>query len=69
MDQLGGAKDAGTSDNAAATDYWGTSRPQGSAVDIGFYELLAGGGLTFHMRRMGGGFYDDGVTLPRRPSW
>ena len=52
----GAAKDAGTSDNAASTDYWGTSRPQGSGVDMGFYEVLAGGGLMFHLRRMGGGF-------------
>jgi hypothetical protein len=32
------AIDAGTSDDAADADYWGTSRPVGDADDIGFFE-------------------------------
>jgi len=36
------AKDAGTPDDAADADYWETSRPQGSADDIGFYEYTSG---------------------------
>jgi hypothetical protein len=42
----GSAKDAGTSDNAPSTDYFGTARPQGSAIDIGFFEILATGGCS-----------------------
>lgn len=45
----GGGIDAGTSTNAPALDYFGTTRPQGAAVDIGFYELaysISTGGIT-----------------------
>jgi len=36
---VGGAGiDTGTADNAPATDYWGTSRPQGAGYDVGAYE-------------------------------
>jgi hypothetical protein len=34
-------QDAGTADGGPSSDYWGTSRPQGSSVDMGLYELLA----------------------------
>jgi hypothetical protein len=37
------AKDAGTSINAPAADYFGKSRPQGAGYDIGFYELPVAG--------------------------
>lgn len=40
-------QDAGTSDNAPSTDYFGTSRPQGSAQDIGMYELIASAGPVY----------------------
>jgi len=33
-------QNAGTSDNAPSTDYYGTTRPQGAGVDIGFYEAI-----------------------------
>lgn len=36
------AKDAGSSTSAPATDYVGTSRPQGESYDIGAYEYTAG---------------------------
>lgn len=32
----------GTSVNAAATDFWGTIRPQGAGYDIGAHEFIAG---------------------------
>jgi len=36
------AIDAGTSDDAADADYWGTSRPAGSGDDLGFHEFSSG---------------------------
>ena len=51
-------QDAGTSDNASSTDYFGTSRPQGSAVDLGFFEILAGG-----FAPVSSGLVDGGLVL------
>ena len=52
---------AGTSDNAATVDYFGTSRPQGSACDMGFFELLVSGGQTLLAWLTGGlGEYSGG---------
>ena len=39
--------DAGTTIAAVTVDYAGTSRPQGSAYDIGAYEFASGGGGSF----------------------
>lgn len=39
------AKDVATADYAPAADYFGTSRPQGAADDIGAHEFMASGGL------------------------
>jgi hypothetical protein len=39
--------DAGVSNNAPSLDYFGTSRPQGTAYDIGFYEALAAAAAGF----------------------
>jgi hypothetical protein len=48
------ALDAGTSDNAPVTDYFGTTRPQGASVDIGFFELAVTGGLITNYEYEGG---------------
>ena len=53
-------QDAGTSDNAPSTDYFGTSRPQGAANDIGFYELIA---ATGGFRLVGSGLVGGGLIL------
>ena len=37
-------KDAGTTDSSASPDIAGTTRPQGSAYDVGVWELVAAGG-------------------------
>lgn len=37
------AKDVGSATGAPATDYIGTSRPQGASFDIGAYEFITGG--------------------------
>lgn len=51
----GSAKDTGTSDNAPSTDYFGTSRPQGSVVDMGFFELVQATGAVRRRRIITGG--------------
>lgn len=59
------ARDAGTATDAPAADIAGTPRPQGSAVDIGAYEMTtaAGGGASvIHPLA-----YPDGVPYPTIP--
>ena len=51
-------QDAGTNDNAPSTDYFGTSRPQGSAIDLGFFEIIAGG-----FAPVSSGLVDGGLVL------
>jgi putative cell wall-binding protein len=56
--------DAGTTDNAPATDIIGTARPQGAAIDIGAYECIpaSGAGTT---RISGVDRYDTAVQVAK----
>ena len=49
---------AGTSSNSPSVDYFGTTRPQGGANDIGFFELVSGGSACIFFPGFNGGTFD-----------